>query len=61
MSILKPQNSISWAGGITNEIMLLNEIKAKNRSNLDPNQTHVAVFVETWQSYVATFCTKPSL
>ena len=34
MSILKPQNSISWAGVITNKIMLWNEIKAKIRLNL---------------------------
>ena len=36
MSILKPQNSIWRAGGITNEITLWNQIKAKNRSNLTP-------------------------
>ena len=36
MSILKPQNSISWAGGITNEIMLWNEINTKDTSNFTP-------------------------
>ena len=60
MSILKPQNSISWAGGITNEIMLWNEIKVKNRSNLTPIKplTPIKRFADTLQAYVAIFCTK---
>ena len=44
MSILKPQNFISWVRGITNATMLWNETKAKNRSNLTPIKTHVTVF-----------------
>ena len=50
MSIFKAKNSISWAEGITNEIMLLCPIK--------PMQ---AVFADTLQSYVATFYTKTTL
>ena len=50
MSILKAMNSISWAEGIINEIMPLCPIKHM-----------VAVFADTLQSYVATFCRKTTL
>ena len=41
---MKAKNFISWAEGITNEIMLLFPIKPM-----------VAVFADTLQSFVATF------
>ena len=50
MSILKAKNSISWADGIANEIMLLCPVKPM-----------VAVFADTLQSYVVTFCRKTTL
>ena len=36
MSILKPHNSISWTGSITNEIMLWNEMNAEDTPNFTP-------------------------
>ena len=50
MSILKAKKSISWAEGITNDIMLL-----------CPITTMFAVFADTLQSCLATFCTKTTL
>ena len=50
MRIFKAKNSISWAEGITNEIMLLCPIKPM-----------VAVFADTLQNYVVTFCRKTTL
>ena len=53
MSILKPQNSMSWVGGITNEIMRLS--KGLFEVKLNPIKPMFAVFANTQKSYVATF------
>ena len=50
MRIVKAENSISWAQGITNKIMRLCPIKFM-----------FAVFTDTLQSYAATFFTKTTL
>ena len=71
MSILKPQNSISWAGGITKEILLLylwnikkheifflsskGSLKAKKQIKFT-NPNQTRV-----RCYVTIFCTKASL
>ena len=47
---MKVKNFISKTEGITNEIMLLCSMKPI-----------FAVFADTLQSYVATFCTKTTL
>ena len=77
MTILKPQNSASWAGSITNEIMLLyfynvnkheilllsskGSVKTKKRSNLTPIKPMSVEFADIWQSYTYTYCTKTAL
>ena len=77
MTILKPQNSASWAGSITNEIMLLYfynvnkheilllsskvPVKTKKRSNLTPIKPMSVEFADIWQSYEYTYCTKTAL
>ena len=67
MTMLKPQNSASQAGSITNELMLLYfynvnkheilllsskvPVKTKKRSNLIPIKPMSVEFADMWQSY----------
>ena len=71
MRILKPQNSISWAGGITNEIMLFclqnikrHEILLLSSKGLLKTKKQIK-FINPNQThvhcYVATFCVKVSM
>ena len=68
--IKKTQKSVSWVGGITNEIKLfcVYDITKKTstaspfiRSKLAQIKPMFTVFTDTRQSYVATFFTKASL
>ena len=70
MTILKPQNSASWTGSITNEIMLLYFYNVNKHeilllpsigSILTPIKPMSVDFAEIWQSYSYTHCTKTAL
>ena len=69
---MKPQNFISWAGSITNEIMLLYfqvvnkvinhpKLKRLKKSNLTTIKSKFVAFADTGQSYMYTYCIKTAL
>ena len=68
---MKPQNFISWAGSVTNEMLLYFQIvnkvvnhpkiKRLKTSNLTTIKSMFVAFADTWQSYVYTYCIKTAL